>query len=471
MFDPAAPKLRDGLSVLVDMPPQVLRNLRHAYGRRRKSRIATSAQDREVLEAAEQANTLTAAVARLAIAVLVASLLVGFAPRSQELYGLVAAIALANLALSVFGLLLVRWHRLRRALPSMLALADVVFILSVIATFPHRSSDLPGEFRPVLIATWGIFLALSLSTIRGTPGLLAVQTLVFAGGFFVTALTGPATTIGDPHLAQAIGFLFGTGYNAMRAVMILMTGGVLVLAALRARTNLRHAVAGSRRAASLARYLAPTVAEIVADTEVEALRRGRQQNMAVLFADVRGFTAMSEVLTPHEIAAFLNQFRACATRAIEQAGGVIDKFIGDEVMGLFGLPLESPADAANAVAAGRALLQLLQDWSRDRAKAKLPPVRVGIGVHYGPVFTGVLGDDRLEFTVLGDTVNVARRLEQAAKAVGYDLIVSAQLLDAVGHDAPSTQRWVPLAAHPIRGHQEPVAIYAEATSENAAALE
>lgn len=469
MTDRASPKLRRWPAALAAIPPQIAGNLRRAYGRRRRlGDVTFSPHDQEVLATAEQANTVTAAVARLGIAALLAVLLFTFTPRTLVSFDLAATIVLINLALSILGVLLARWRRLRRILPSTLALLDVVFILSVMASFPHRAADVPGQFRPALLATWGMFLALALSTVRGTPGILALQTLLLAAGFFAVVQAAPMWPVGEPALAQAMALLFGSGYNAMRAVIILATGCVLAVAALRARTNLRHAIIGSRRAASLARYLAPTVAEIVAETEVAALRRGRQQDMAVLFADVRSFTAMSETLTPHEIASFLNEFRARATRAIEQSGGVIDKFIGDEVMGLFGLPLGTPKDCANAIAAARALMESLTSWNRERARTGLDAVRTGIGIHFGSVFIGVLGDDRLEFTVLGDTVNVARRLEQASKSVGHDFVVSSQVLEQAGEAATVDGRhWLPLPAQAIRGHREPVSIYADVTRQAA----
>lgn len=460
MLDPVSSEAHGWTSLLHTLPPRFISTLQRSTRHRRRTRdVGSSAQDADVFQAAEEANTSTAAYARLAIAALIAALLFGFASRRLDSFNLAAAVVLSNLALSVVGVLLVRWRRMRRALPFLLALVDVVFILSIVTSYPHSSSSLPALFRPALIATWGIFLALALSTVRGTPGILALQTVLFAGGYLAISLANSAPSA-DPQFGHATDLLFGNGYNAMRAVMILLTGSVLVVATLRARTNLRHAIAGSRRAASLARYLAPAIAEIVADTEVAALRRGRQQDMAVLFADVRGFTAMAETLTPLEIADFINQFRACATRAIEGSGGVIDKFIGDEVMGLFGLPLASPADAGNAVAAGCALLRALDAWNQDRKAADLPAVEVGIGIHYGPVFTGVLGDERLEFTVLGDTVNVARRLEQAAKEAGYDLVASSQVLDAIGTEPRARRDWTALASQPIRGHREPIAIFA-----------
>jgi adenylate cyclase len=158
---------------------------------------------------------------------------------------------------------------------------------------------------------------------------------------------------------------------------------------------------------------------------------GRQQPAAVLFADIRGFTTVSETLAPPELARFITEFRRRATRATQRHAGIVDKFIGDAVMAVFGVPEPTPADALNALRAAMALLAEMADWNHDRCAAGLAPVHLGVGVHYGVVFAGVLGDDeRLEFTVLGDAVNVAQRIEELTRSLGTDLIVSEDLLKA-----------------------------------------
>ena len=289
--------------------------------------------------------------------------------------------------------------------------------------------------------------------------MLGAQTLLFAVGFTLAVGSQPSLKVDDPELSHALAVIFGPGYNAVRGLVILLTGVLLIIAAVRAQANLRSAIAASRRAGSLARYFAPTVAKIVADTEIAALREGRQQDMAILFADVRGFTSLSETLAPREIAVFLNEFRSRVTHAIESEGGVIDKFVGDEVMGLFGLPVMTQQDAANAVRAGHHLLASIDSWNVERARSGLSPVQVGVGLHYGPVFVGALGRDRLEFTVLGDTVNVARRLEELTKTLGHDFVASARVVEAAKIDGIVDRSWLTLPSQTVRGHRELIDVF------------
>lgn len=197
---------------------------------------------------------------------------------------------------------------------------------------------------------------------------------------------------------------------------------------------------------NLARLAAPAVARWIADTDFNTLRAGWEQEATVLFADICGFTRLCETLAPSDVAAFLADFRGRAARAIEAAGGLVDKFVGDEVMAVFGVPQATSEDADRAVAAARALAAAMSDWSREREQAGLSPVRIGIGLHRGPVFFGAIGAERVEFTAVGDTVNVARRLEQMTRTLACGCIAS----EAVVQKATSGEAQI-VAVTPVRG--------------------
>jgi adenylate cyclase len=202
----------------------------------------------------------------------------------------------------------------------------------------------------------------------------------------------------------------------------------------------------TRHRDNLARLAAPAVARLVAETDCAALRAGWEQEATVLFADIRGFTGLCETLAPGDVAAFLADFRIRAARAIEAAGGLVDKFVGDEVMALFGVPHPAPGDTDRAIAAAHALAAAMVAWSCEREQAGLPPVRIGIGLHRGPVFIGVIGVERVEFTAVGDTVNVARRLEQMTRTLACGCLAS----EAVVQDATSGEARI-VAVRSVRG--------------------
>ncbi|KAA0122327.1 adenylate/guanylate cyclase domain-containing protein [Methylobacterium sp. P1-11] len=225
-----------------------------------------------------------------------------------------------------------------------------------------------------------------------------------------------------------------------------LAGLALACLSLRVQRLRRSARAATRHRNNLARLTAPAIARLIAETGSAAPRAGWEQEATVLFADIRGFTRLCEGLAPGDVAAFLADFRTRAAGAIEAAGGLIDKFVGDEVMALFGVSDTAPGDGDRAVAAARALAAAMAAWSRDRAQAGLPPVRLGIGLHRGPVFIGIIGTERVEFTAVGDTVNVARRLEQMTRTLPCDCLAS----EAAVQDGTSSEARI-VAVRAVRG--------------------
>ena len=177
--------------------------------------------------------------------------------------------------------------------------------------------------------------------------------------------------------------------------------------------------------ALFSRHLAPAVAERIWQQRAAFLDGGvpRPQVLTatVLFADIRGFTGIVERYDQSVVIAWLNAYLDAAAQAVAAEGGIVDKFVGDAVMAVFGAPVPRTADAevqADAQAAARAALQIrarLDTLNRDWTACGWPTAAVRIGLHTGTVTAGSLGrGDRLEYTVIGDTVNVAARLEQAA---------------------------------------------------------
>jgi Adenylate and Guanylate cyclase catalytic domain len=145
------------------------------------------------------------------------------------------------------------------------------------------------------------------------------------------------------------------------------TGLVLAISALRAKQTLSRAASLARERGNLSRYLPGPMVELLAERDITELRAGRLQPAAILFADICGFTAMSERLSPIEVATLLNSFRNRVARAIERRGGIVDKFIVDAVMGVFGLPEPGTTDARAALLAARELLGLVKNWNAERS--------------------------------------------------------------------------------------------------------
>ncbi len=195
---------------------------------------------------------------------------------------------------------------------------------------------------------------------------------------------------------------------------------------------------------------------------IEAYRRqpqahGFEHYVAILFADIRGFTSISEGKLPYDVVFLLNRYFRATGQAIEAAGGRLDKFIGDGVMAIFGLEREPQVACRQALDAARRMAIALDDLNEALSGDLDQPLRIGIGLHAGPTIVGEMGYERAtQLTAIGDTVNIASRLETLTKEFGVELVVSQELLDHAGIDVPGSEQ------HDveIRGRQERLAVRA-----------
>jgi adenylate cyclase len=333
--------------------------------------------------------------------------------------------------------------------------ADAALILTNL-WYALTLDGLPGSLFPTMPIVWAIPLAFGMASIHYRPGLQAyVAGLYLLGVPFVVWLAGHADPAERLAALSRTGPMFGWPPNSVRWLMLAATAGALVLATWRGRSLLERAVTETVRRAAFSRFLPAEVAESLTAPARSDLRDGRRQQAAIVFVDIRDFTRRSEELDPARISIFISSFRRRVSQAARAHGGVVDKFVGDGALIVFGLPEPAADDAARALAFGADLAARVERWNAKRAFD--PPIRVGIGAHYGEVYCGLIGDQsRLEFTVLGDTVNVAARLEQSTKSVGRDRLASEALLMAAGQMAA----WEQVAHEPLRGRQGSLRIFA-----------
>jgi adenylate cyclase len=173
----------------------------------------------------------------------------------------------------------------------------------------------------------------------------------------------------------------------------------------------------------LERYHSPAVIEAVLARPEREETPVKVQETSILFADIVDFTSRCESLSPVEVAAFLNQFFSLAADSIFEYGGTLDKFIGDEVMAFFGAPLPQEDHAERAVRSALRLMERLAGWNAERTNQGLDEVAVRTAIHSGPVVVGDIGSaTRVDYTVLGNTVNVAARIEEYAAEPGHVVV-------------------------------------------------
>ena len=187
--------------------------------------------------------------------------------------------------------------------------------------------------------------------------------------------------------------------------------------------------------ADLARYVSPDVADALTLRAQHGFGEPAIRPVAVLFADVVGFTSQTEKLSPERTFALLRSFHRRSCEVVFAHGGTLDKFLGDGFMATFGGLDDRPDASARALACAFALRDEIARWSAKRGARGAAPVRIAIGVHCGPVVVGNLGaDQRLEFTVVGNVVNLASRLEEATRELGAAIAASDACVEAAGRE-------------------------------------
>jgi len=183
---------------------------------------------------------------------------------------------------------------------------------------------------------------------------------------------------------------------------------------------------------------------------------GEEKEIAVLFADIRGFTSISEQKLPYDVVFILNRYFSEMGRAVESAGGRLDKFVGDGVVALFGIERGPQTGAKNALMAARAMMENLDELNASLAGELVSPLQIGIGIHVGPAIVGEMGyGSATSLTAIGDTVNTASRLEAATKELGVPMVVS----DVVSGFVGTSLSKVPTRKIHVPGREEPVLVH------------
>lgn len=290
------------------------------------------------------------------------------------------------------------------------------------------------------------FIFVILSTLRLDFWLSTFTGFVAAGELLAVALIfDPASGSGEPQ----------TYFHAVRSTIILICGVLAgaVGAQLRRQfaASIAAATARDRVTNLFGQHVSPQVVERLMAAGTSAA--GDLRRVAVMFVDFRGFTAGAQSRTPQEVVDRLDGAFAVLVDILDREGGIVNKFLGDGFLALFGAPLETSDAAHRAVAAGREMLTAME---RINAQTSWP-LRIGIGIHFGEVVAGNIGSPRRkEYTVIGDTVNFASRLEALNKEFGSQLLISAAVREALGEDGDDA---VSLGEVEVRGYEQKVAVF------------
>jgi adenylate cyclase len=210
-----------------------------------------------------------------------------------------------------------------------------------------------------------------------------------------------------------------------------------------------------RMKSTMSRYMDPSIAEELLAAGAEALG-GRSVPATVLFSDIRGFTTLTEELGPHATVSMLNEYFEIMVECIQNEGGMLDKFIGDAIMAAFGIPVGHDDDEDRAVRTAIAMIRSLEAWNVTRVNEGKKPVNIGIGLNSDVVVTGNIGSKkRMDYTIIGDGVNLAARLESACKQYAARILIS----EFTQKKLRGTYRMREIDLVVVKGKTKPVAVY------------
>ena len=292
------------------------------------------------------------------------------------------------------------------------------------------------------------FVFIILSTLRLDFWLSTFTGFVAAAELLGLALFHPAAraTVGDPMLTVA----FLISRSAVIFACGVLAGAVGVQLRRQFEASIAAATARDYVTNLFGQHVSPQVVDRLLAAGSTTSSDARQ--VAVMFVDIRGFTAAARSRTPQEVVDRLDAAFTVLVEIVDRNGGIVNKFLGDGFLALFGAPLDDPDAPRRAVTAAREMLAAIErhnvgsDW----------PLRIGIGLHVGQVVAGNVGSPRRkEYTVIGDTVNLASRIEGLNKEFGSQLLISEAVQQASGQDADAT----PLGDVPIRGYEQPVRVW------------
>lgn len=238
---------------------------------------------------------------------------------------------------------------------------------------------------------------------------------------------------------------------------ILLSGFIMGTIALLLRKMIESALAVASEKSRLQDIFGRFVSKDVADQIVSKDLKigGDNINASVLFLDIRNFTHRSSTMAPEEAVDFLNQLFNFTVAEVEKAGGIVNKFLGDGFMAVFGAPLSLPNSCDSAVLCAIEIFEKLQLFNVSRTGEN---VKLGIGINYGPMVAGVMGTDtRKEYTVIGDVVNTASRIESLNKEFGTSLLISQSVYDNL--DANLKEQFESMPPAMVKGKDQPISIY------------
>jgi adenylate cyclase len=314
---------------------------------------------------------------------------------------------------------------------------------------PEVTSPVYALYTP---PAWAYFLFISLSTLRldfalcvFTGAVAAIQYGLLGAYMLVQPQTGPI----DPLLAAPVN-------HGTRVMLLLGSGIVAGIVSQQIRQQFQRAIRSmeeqNRILGMFGQHVSPAVVDRLLSQGVEL--GGEVRHVCVMLLDIEGFTTFSESRRPEEVVEYLNSLFSFMIDSVNLHHGIVNKFLGDGFMEVFGAPISDTRDSRNAVAASLEILRKVEAMS---ASGEIAPTRIRIGLHAGDAVTWNVGSTaRKEYTIIGDVVNLASRLEQLNKQFGSRMLVSETVAERLDGMA---EKLMPHGAIQVKGREQPVQVY------------
>lgn len=346
---------------------------------------------------------------------------------------LIAAVGWLQYRIGVVG------RSMRELLVLQLDVAVMVFAL----TFPNPMSifDWPtamiyrfDNFDYLYIILALATLSCSWRTIMAFGNWTAIMWLSAAGLIWYFGKTNPELTVATEsafgHLPGLRDLLDPNAVNfSIRVQQVVVFALVAVTLALSIRRFDRLLLSNAgleRTRENLSRYFSPTMVDELSGND-QPLQQIHAHDVAVIFVDIQGFTRFASTRPAEDVIMALRDFSGRMERAVFAQHGTLDKFLGDGLMATFGTPFPSPDDVRRAYHCARRMVDLGEQWNEERVAHGEPVLPVSIGMHFGPAVLGDIGENRLEFAVIGNTVNIASRLESLTRPLNVRLVISDEV--------------------------------------------
>jgi adenylate cyclase len=393
----------------------------------------------EILRKREQKNERTVALARFLlgltgfreiIALATGNAFFGSTPSTGALL-----VALLLLGYSVAVLILVNRQRYFPNLKYFVIALDYFYVFLVFATDAELAADLDLTVWYAFAGTLVFYLINLLRYSKSSTIFAMVLTLISYSG-------------GTLYLGVPLNKVLQVG---LPLALILYVGYVITAAN-------KSMLAEANAKQKMERYLPPQLVTQLSDDGSQLDNASRNASVNILFADIRSFTRISEVMEAERVVDMLNAYLTKMTEVIFRHGGTIDKFIGDAIMTVFGAPFSYPDDSARALRCAIEMQQALRDFNNQN-RGEFPELEVGIGLHYGDAIAGNIGSrQRLDYTVIGDSVNLASRIEGLSKFYRTPIIISEKFKGQLDH---SEEEFLfrPLDTVVVKGRSQAVGVY------------